>query len=58
MPSFFFIFYIMATQADVTNFSGTEIITLDEAKAYLRVDFTTDNNYITELIKIARLRKE
>tara|TARA_R100000655_G_scaffold40612_2_gene76389 strand:+ start:132 stop:713 length:582 start_codon:yes stop_codon:yes gene_type:complete len=46
----------MATQADVTNFSGTEIITLDEAKAYLRVDFTTDNDYITELIKIARLQ--
>lgn len=36
--------------------SISELISLSEAKAYLRVDHTTDNAYITELIKIARLQ--
>tara|TARA_R100001163_G_scaffold16341_1_gene14768 strand:+ start:5273 stop:5836 length:564 start_codon:yes stop_codon:yes gene_type:complete len=46
----------MAQQAKVDIYTGTELIDLIEAKAYLRVDTSTDNTYITELIKIARLQ--
>lgn len=46
----------MAQQAKIEDFSGTEVITLDEARDYLRVDHTDDNAYITELIKIARMQ--
>ena len=46
----------MAQQAKVSVYSGTELISLADAKAYLRVDFSTDDTYITELIKIARLQ--
>ncbi len=40
----------MAQQAKIEDFSGTEVISLPEAKDYLRVDTTDDNDYITELI--------
>lgn len=46
----------MAQQAKIEDSSGTEAITLDEARAYLRVDHTDDNAYITDLIKIARMQ--
>ena len=46
----------MAQQAKIEDYSGTEVITLDEARDYLRVDHTDDNAYITELIKIARMQ--
>ena len=46
----------MAQQAKIAEYSGTEIIALSEAKDYLRVDFSSDDSYITELIKIARLQ--
>jgi len=46
----------MAQQAKIEDYSGTEVITLDEARAYLRVDHTDDNAYITDLIKIARMQ--
>lgn len=46
----------MAQQAKIEDFSGTEVISLTEAKAYLRVDTSDDNDYITELIKIARMQ--
>lgn len=46
----------MAQQAKIEDFSGTEIISLTEAKEYLRVDTSDDNDYITELIKIARMQ--
>ena len=46
----------MAQQAKIGIYSGTELISLAEAKAYLRVDTSTDDAYITELIKIARLQ--
>jgi len=46
----------MAQQAKIELYSGTEVITLDEARDYLRVDHTDDNTYITELIKIARMQ--
>lgn len=46
----------MAQQAKIEEYSGTELITLDEARDYLRVDHTDDNTYITELIKIARMQ--
>ena len=46
----------MAQQAKIEEYSGTEVITLDEARDYLRVDHTDDNAYITELIKIARMQ--
>jgi len=46
----------MAQQAKIEDYSGDEVITLDEAKDYLRVDHTDDNAYITELIKIARMQ--
>lgn len=46
----------MAQQAKIEEYSGTELITLDEARDYLRVDHTDDNAYITELIKIARMQ--
>lgn len=46
----------MAQQAKIEDFSGTEVISLDEARNYLRVDHTDDNAYITELIKIARMQ--
>ncbi len=46
----------MAQQAKIEDFSGTEVITLTEAKDYLRVDTSDDNDYITELIKIARMQ--
>ncbi len=40
----------------ITNYTGDEIITRDDAKAFLRVDFDTDDTYIDELIKMARLK--
>jgi uncharacterized phiE125 gp8 family phage protein len=46
----------MAQQAQIEDFSGTEVISLPEAKAYLRVDHSSDDTYITELIKIARMQ--
>ena len=46
----------MANIPQIQEYTGDEPITLAEAKAYLRVDHTTDNDYITELIKIARLQ--
>ncbi len=46
----------MAQQAKIEDFSGTEVISLTEAKEYLRVDHSSDNDYITELIKIARMQ--
>ena len=46
----------MAQQAKIEDFSGTEVISLTEAKEYLRVDHASDNDYITELIKIARMQ--
>ncbi len=46
----------MAQQAQIEELSGSEVISLDEAKAYLRVDHTEDNDYITDLIKIARMQ--
>jgi len=46
----------MAQQAKVDAFSGTELISLAEAKEYLRVATTDDDTYITELIKIARMQ--
>jgi len=46
----------MAQQAKVDVFSGTELISLAEAKEYLRVGSTDDDTYITELIKIARMQ--
>lgn len=46
----------MAQQAKIEEYSGTELITLDEARDYLRVDHTDDNAYITELIKMARMQ--
>lgn len=46
----------MAQQAKIEDFSGTEVISLTEAKDYLRVDTSDDNDYITELIKIARMQ--
>ena len=46
----------MALEALITKYTGTEVISLDEARNYLRVDHTDDNNYITELIKIARMQ--
>jgi len=46
----------MAQQAKIEDYSGTEVISLTEAKEYLRVDHTGDDTYITELIKIARMQ--
>jgi len=46
----------MANIPQIHEYTGDEPITLAEAKAYLRVNHTTDNDYITELIKIARLQ--
>ena len=46
----------MEQQAKIENYSGTEVIDLQEARNYLRVDHTDDNAYITELIKIARMQ--
>ncbi len=46
----------MAQQAKIAEYSGTEAISLAEAKSYLRVDYTNEDSYITELIKIARLQ--
>jgi len=44
----------MAVFSIKSSFSGTEPITLTEAKDYLRVDFTDDDSYITDLITMAR----
>ena len=46
----------MAQQAKIENYSGTEVISFTEAKEYLRVDHSSDDTYITDLIKIARLQ--
>lgn len=46
----------MAQQNQVFEYSGTELISRDEAKRYLRVEFSDDDDYIDELIKIARLQ--
>jgi uncharacterized phiE125 gp8 family phage protein len=45
----------MAAQAQV-DATTNQLISLDEAKKYLRVDFTDDDSYITELIKIAKVQ--
>tara|TARA_B100000795_G_C22793149_1_gene437936 strand:- start:1377 stop:1967 length:591 start_codon:yes stop_codon:yes gene_type:complete len=44
----------MADFKHTATFTGTEPISLDEAKAYLRVSTTADNAYITSLISTAR----
>jgi len=44
----------MAVFTLVSDFTGTEPISLDEAKAFLRVDDTADDDYITEMVKMAR----
>tara|TARA_R100001443_G_scaffold116848_1_gene138787 strand:+ start:1945 stop:2514 length:570 start_codon:yes stop_codon:yes gene_type:complete len=46
----------MAQQAKVDLYTGTELISLQEAKDYLRVATNDDDSYITELIKIARMQ--
>ena len=46
----------MAQFASIQTYSGTEVIELSEAKEYLRVGHSTDDTYITELIKIARVQ--
>ena len=46
----------MAQYSKITEYTGTEIISRTQAKEYLRVDFSTDDDYITELIKIARVQ--
>jgi len=46
----------MAIEAQISKYAGDEVISLDEARNYLRVDHTDDNTYITELIKIARMQ--
>lgn len=46
----------MAQQAKIAEYSGTEAISLAEAKSYLRIDYNNEDSYITELIKIARLQ--
>jgi|TARA_R100000482_G_C5125861_1_gene148681 uncharacterized phiE125 gp8 family phage protein len=46
----------MAGIPTVSAYAGTESITTAEAKAYLRIDHTFDDDYIDELIKIARLQ--
>lgn len=46
----------MALQAEIAEYTGTEVISLDEARDYLRVDHTDDNAFITELIKVARMQ--
>tara|TARA_R100001463_G_scaffold15386_4_gene40269 strand:- start:7234 stop:7797 length:564 start_codon:yes stop_codon:yes gene_type:complete len=46
----------MAQFASIGTYSGTEVISLSEAKEYLRVGHSTDDTYITELIKIARVQ--
>jgi uncharacterized phiE125 gp8 family phage protein len=43
-------------QAKINQYSGTELISLAEAKQYLRIDFDDDDTYITDLIKIARVQ--
>jgi len=40
----------------ITDYTGTEVISRDEAKEYLRVDFDSDDSYIDQLIKMARLK--
>ena len=42
--------------AKIANYTGTEPISLPKAKDYLRVDYTTDDAFITELISIARIQ--
>tara|TARA_R100001244_G_scaffold52832_2_gene45877 strand:+ start:1523 stop:2140 length:618 start_codon:yes stop_codon:yes gene_type:complete len=46
----------MAQYSKIEAYTGTELISLAEAKQYLRVDYTTDDTYITELIKIVRVQ--
>jgi uncharacterized phiE125 gp8 family phage protein len=46
----------MAQYSKIAQYTGAEIITLAEAKLYLRVDYTTDDSYITDLIKIVRVQ--
>ena len=46
----------MAQYSKILDYTGTELISLAEAKKYLRVDYATDDTYITELIKIARVQ--
>ena len=46
----------MAQFSKIEQYTGTEVISLADAKQYLRVDYTTDDTYITELIKIARVQ--
>ena len=47
----------MPRQPNILAYTGTEPITLAEAKQYLRIDstFTDDDAYITNLIPIARI---
>jgi len=44
----------MADYKLASAYTGAEPITLDEAKDYLRVDFSNDNAYITSLISTSR----
>mgnify|MGYP003133353028 CR=1 FL=1 len=46
----------MAQQAKIEDYSGTEVISLAEAKTYIRVDHSDDDFYIADLIKIARMQ--
>jgi uncharacterized phiE125 gp8 family phage protein len=46
----------MAQQAKIEDYIGTEVIELSEARDYLRVDHSDDNDYIKDLIKIARMQ--
>ena len=46
----------MAQYSKITEYTGTEVISRTQAKEYLRVDFSTDDDYITDLIKIARVQ--
>lgn len=42
--------------AKIETFTGTEPISVPQARDYLRVDFTNDDTFITELISIARVK--
>jgi hypothetical protein len=46
------------TQTKINSTTGSEIITLSEAKDYIRVDTTDDDTLITSIIKQARIYAE
>ena len=46
----------MAQYSKIEAYTGAELISLAEARQYLRVDYTTDDAYITDLIKIVRVQ--